>query len=204
MGSFGPLSRRSVSLDVPGGAASVEYVDTNTAPASLVDTVADQHDDPLGLGYVATTTAFVFTGAQTWQTANDARFVRVLAGGTISKVGLQVEVSSGNISVGVFRKTGAGRTAGPGSRVATSGAVACPAVGYAEVSLGASVDVEPGDYLALSCDNTTASFMSTNPGVSRDVHRPFFHVQSNAHPVPSAASGTFGSISKMPLLVGVA
>lgn len=161
--------------------------------------------DPFGLGYVAGVTVLAQAAVQTWQTANDTRYVRVISAGTISKIGFQVETASGNISVAVYRRTtDSGRLAKPGERLATSGVVACPAAGYNEVSLDTSVTVQMGDYLALSCDNTTASFFCTAGGFSRDIFRPWTYVQASAHPAPATAASLVGQGSKMPTLVGVA
>ncbi|MGN8132468.1 hypothetical protein [Paenarthrobacter sp. 22069] len=91
-------------------------------------------------------------------TANHAYYHRITGGGTITKIGLYVATSSGNICVSVYGNTGTGRASMPGARVASSGSVACPAVGYAEISLGASVNVSRGDFwFAVSIDNSTAT-----------------------------------------------
>jgi hypothetical protein len=178
--------------------------DTDLAPASTTVALAAVAVDPLGLGFVATVGALDPGGAAIWPTANDARYVRVISGGTISKIGLYVEASSGNVSVAAYRKAGNGRAALPGARLATSGAVACPAVGYQEITLGASVDVEMGDYLALSCDNTTASFTGTAVSLGmRAIFAPFAYAANAGHPLAAPAPAVGGSTSKTPILVGV-
>ncbi|WP_248240539.1 hypothetical protein [Microbacterium kunmingense] len=146
---------------------------------------------------------------QTWPTSNLIAFAAVTEGGRISKIALEVMVSNGNISVAVYR--GAGGPGGalvPGARAATSGAVACPAVGYAEVSLGAAVDVEPGDFLALSCDNVTAVFAGLS-GTASSLQAGFYYrsVSVSAHPAPNPApsgANLTPSMNRVPLLVGVA
>jgi hypothetical protein len=162
--------------------------------------------DPLGLGHVATWASLSPGVGQTWATANEGRFVRVISGGVISKIGLYVDTSSGNISVAVYSKSGSGRAAVPATRVVTSGAVACPGTGYQEVSLGSSVTVAPGDYLALSCDNTTAVFTCTGTGQTRSIFAPWAYAYSSAHPLPaSPTGGSFSATtSKVPWLVGAA
>lgn len=89
---------------------------------------------------------------------NRAWFMRCSGAATISKIGLQVATASGNINVGIFRNSGSGRNAVPGTMLTSSGSVACPATGYAEVTLGATVSVTDGDWFALVADNGTATF----------------------------------------------
>lgn len=89
--------------------------------------------------------------------ANDCMYYRVRDGGPITKVTISVGVQSGNICVAAYRNSGIGRNAVPGTRLATSGSVACPA-GDADVALGSTVVLLPGDWLALACDNLVATF----------------------------------------------
>lgn len=121
---------------------------------------------------------------------------------TISSIGLEVVASSGNISVAVTRSA-AGR-ASPTTRVATSGAVACPAVGYAEVPLTASVAVEVGtDWFALSCDNTTATFRGASATTANNnLYLGFQASQSASHPIPASPTPT-GGVSRSWILIGV-
>jgi hypothetical protein len=91
-------------------------------------------------------------------TANRGVYGRVVGSGSVSKIGLEIGASSGNICVAVYRNTGTGRTSAPGTRLATSGSVACPSTGFAEVALGATVDVQQGDWFYIGADNTTATF----------------------------------------------
>jgi hypothetical protein len=87
---------------------------------------------------------------------NSPKFCRVISGaGLVSSIGLRVQTSSGNIGVAVFRDNGSDA---PGALVAQSASVACPASGQAAVSLGSTVYVGPGDWLALTADNLTATF----------------------------------------------
>lgn len=92
--------------------------------------------------------------------ANSCRFYRVVEGGTISKVRLSIGVSSGNICVAAYTNSGVGQAAAPtGGRLATSGSVASPGTGIQDVSLGASVVVAPGDWIAVGADNATVTFI---------------------------------------------
>jgi hypothetical protein len=137
--------------------------------------------------------------------ANTALYYRVRDGGTITKVALEVTTSSGNISVGVYSNTGVGRSAAPAAQKATSGAVACPAIGVAEVTLTASVRVEPGDWLAISADNSTAAFRSAlTAEQTTALGNGLCYKQATAHPLPATPSSLSGISGRNILLVGTA
>ena len=116
------------------------------------------------LGIVHVTHSGLATGTVTIGTANSTRFYRVLNGGTITKVRINVGVQSGNIGVAAYRNTGTGLAAVPGIQLATSGSIACPAPGINDVALGSSVTLLSGDWLAIGADNTTATFSGMTGG----------------------------------------
>lgn len=152
----------------------------------------------IGLGAALTT--------QTIGSANDARYMRVRDGGVISSVRLHVIASSGNISVAAYRNSGSGLTSVPGTRLATSGAVACPAAAAAaDIALGASVTVYPGDWLAISADNVTASFLGVNgnSGTTALVAGAAY-TQAAAHPLPATPASLLAQTNRTIALVGVA
>ena len=155
--------------------------------------------DPLGLGFSVPVTGFGTAGVVAFNAANECAFSRQIGTMTITKVGFEVGTSSGNISVAAVDGSGSGRSRVPATREATSGAVSCPAGGYAEVSLGASVQT---DYLALSCDNTTATFRCSTTGGTTNLWSGLSYVQGTAHPVPSSPSAT-ASGGRFPILIGV-
>jgi hypothetical protein len=137
--------------------------------------------------------------------ASQGIYLRVPFGASITKVGLQVAVSSGNVSVAAYSNTGTGRASQPGTRLATSGAVACPGVGYAEISLGGTAVLNPGDWLAISIDNTTAKIQSllaaatpSNLGQGRQ------YAQTGAHPLPATPSGLTAQVGFTFVLIGIA
>ena len=119
--------------------------------------------------------------------ANNAWYMRVFDSGTISKVALDPTTSNGNISIAAYTNSGAGDAATPtGGRLVTTGAIACPSTGYVEVSLGASVDVEEGDWFGLSADGTTAAFRSDSSSASAsNLGKGIYGQQSTAHPCPA-------------------
>jgi hypothetical protein len=137
--------------------------------------------------------------------ANGAVYQRVTQGGRIIKIGLHVITSSGNISVGVFRNgNGLGRSARPGAMAGTSGAIACPSAGYTEIALTTPVEVMPGDWLAISADNTTAKFYSVGTGTA-DTNLAYgrqCRTGSN-HPLPSTAGTPVWCIGYNIALVGI-
>lgn len=159
--------------------------------------------DPFGLGLVLTVAGFAPGSAvQAFGSANRCLFVRTLNGGTISKVRIEVGTSSGNISVAAYQNTGVGVLATPtGAPLSTSGAVACPASGAADVALGAAVSLAPGDWLALSCDNITATFRELSMTTAA-IYGGLACRQDTAHPAPTV--GTLAVTSIIPILLGIA
>lgn len=161
------------------------------APASR------QEDVVATFNIVATPTTVV------WQTANLGLYLRSTGNGTITKLGIHVVASSGNISLAVYQGSGVGRARVPGACLATTGAVACPAAGYQEVSLGASVNVTSADFLSMSCDNTTASFLGISGNVS-GLALGLSFTQATAHPLTASAGTLAASMFRIPQIVGVA
>jgi hypothetical protein len=131
---------------------------------------------------------------------NNAIFERIELGerAVISKIGLIVGTASGNISVGVYSNNGSpGTNAAPATRKATSGAVACPAAGYQEIALTTAVALEDGDWLALSADNTTATFRAMAATQALAAAKGLSGLQATAHPLPATAVATFGSVNSV-------
>jgi hypothetical protein len=91
-------------------------------------------------------------------TADNTWYIRMVEGGSFSKIVIYVQATSGNIAVAVYRNSGSGAASTPAARVGTSGSVPCPSVGIAEISLGATVSMLVGDWMALGADNVTATF----------------------------------------------
>lgn len=138
-------------------------------------------------------------------TGGDGWYFRVYDSGNVSKIALEVVTASGNISVAAYRNTGTGQNAAPGTRLATSGAIACPAAGYREISLGATVTITPGDWFAISADNATAAFRCMLNGVaSSALGAGRVLVQQTAHPLPSSPASLQARIGNSILMVGVA
>jgi hypothetical protein len=129
---------------------------------------------------------------------------RIYGSGPISKIGLYLGASSGNICVGVYRGTQG--DAAPTARLATSGSVASPGTGYREISLGGTVVVnENTDWFAFSADNTTvtvADGMPATTGVENAIGAGFAYRALTSFPLPSTATGLVATIRCAFILVG--
>lgn len=144
------------------------------------------------------------TTALAWSLANRCLFMRVVGGGVIGHVMIQVGTASGNISIAAYANSGSGRGSTPGTRLATTGAIACPASGIASPVLAATLS--PGDWLAMSCDNVTATFRSsagptfgaaTGPGGGKLLYGATMHPAPASNP---ASLSTF--MGGVPILAG--
>lgn len=136
--------------------------------------------------------------------ANEGWYWRVRDGGILSKIGLEVTTAAGNISVAAYRNSGTGRLSVPGTRLATSGTVSCPTAGVSEISLGRTISLNPGDWLALSCDTASAFFRSIlNGSLLSAMGSGRVYVQSAAHPLPALPSSLNPAVGKSIALYGV-
>lgn len=121
---------------------------------------------------------------------SSARYTRFLTGGPCSKIAIQVGTQSGNISVAIYRNSGVGTAAVPGTRVATTGAIACPVTGYQEISLGSTLQIYPGDWVGVSADNATATFQTYQTSQLAAMGAGVSYLQtSGAHPCPATPTG---------------
>lgn len=118
--------------------------------------------------------------------ANRATYIPVKVEQSVLCTGMAFTVGtqSGNISVGLYNQAG--------TRLATSGVVATPAPGRQTVAFSAGVYLSPGIYyLALSCDNVTATFAHSEASGLAGVGLARF--QDTAHPLPATAA--FGGVT---------
>ena len=163
--------------------------------------------DPFGFVYTIDP-RMIASSAANVGAANRAIYMRVtgcnVAGVSITKVGFQVGTSSGNVDVGVFANSGSGRSAVAGSRTRNAGSTACPAGGYAEVSLSASATVNPGDWLALAIDNQTATLGNCTFGHVSNIQSGLWGWEASAFTLPSTATPSIASgPARALILVGV-
>ncbi len=137
------------------------------------------------LGYPQTQWPQIFTGYQSLAIANLAVYNRLVAGGECSNIRIKVGNAAGNISVAAYNNGGAGRSNAPGTRLATSGSIACPAAGDATISLGATVYPNIGDWFGLSASDITATFAVGGSGiVLSPLGAGTQWYQLSAHPLP--------------------
>lgn len=136
--------------------------------------------------------------------ANACFYGRSRGVGTVDSIAFQVTTSIGNISVAVYSNTGSGRSAAPNSRLQTSGSVACPASGAADVALGGSVSVDAsGNYwLAISSSGAPVLVgMNGSLAFDSNLAAGLGAREASAHPAPATASPSASSM-RIPMLVG--
>lgn len=127
---------------------------TKATTADLVDALSGAFASINAHAGVFTTVEAVAAGVTG---TNRTVYQQIHGGGTITQVTININASSGNIAIAAYENNPA--TAWTiGDRLITSGPIACPAAGVRTVSLGGSVTLRPGDWLALWTDNATASF----------------------------------------------
>ena len=157
------------------------------------------------LGIVRTVCAPPYTAVAATGGANATFAYRVLEGGTISKIRLQVGATvSGNICVAVYGTTGVGLAARPSNRKATSGSVPCPAANaVTDISLGTSVVVNAGDWMTFSVDNVTATFVAGLPGPDGLGEGQCGYILASGFPAPATLSTFTSSWYRQYYLIGV-
>ena len=170
-----------------------------SAPPSGASGTLPRTVNPLALG----------AGAALSVTANRAYFYRVTEGDrqTISKIAVEINTqdATANVCVSVHRTTGSGASALPGTRVATSGAVACPAAGVQQIALDAPVEVGPGDWIAIAA-TAGAGTMRLQGASGGAVALPSLGLaafQDAAMPIPATPAATAGASSRVFPLVAV-
>lgn len=136
--------------------------------------------------------------------SNRCWYYRVIEGGSISKIRVYVGTASGNVCVAAYANSGSGLSAVPGTRLGTSGSIAMSGLtGSAEndLSLGGTITVAVGDWLAIAADNTTATFSGANgPGGPTEGMSCY---QETAFPCPSPAGSITAANNRAINLIGV-
>lgn len=137
-------------------------------------------------------------------TANDCHYNRVYHGGQIDTIRIVVGVSNGTISVAAYSSDGGTRSLNkPSARIATSGSVACPAAGGADVSIAATITLGHfTHWMALSASGTTATFRSAN-AVPAGWHMGVNWAQATGHPAPNPAVPASSRASQAFTMVGI-
>jgi hypothetical protein len=136
--------------------------------------------------------------------ANRGVYHRLIDGATVTKIFYHVGTASGNISVAFFANSGVGRASVPGARSSTSGAIPCPASGYVETTVP-SVAVAHGDWVGLSADNTTATFVASVSGTQDMLLGKGANFrQASAHPLPATPSSLLTHSGRILVMGGAA
>jgi len=156
---------------------------------------------PAVLGIARTVWAGTSTALVTVGSANTTRYLRLAEGGTISKIRVSVGVASGNVCAAAYSNTGTGLAAAPGTQIATSGSVACPAAGQQDISLGGSFAVNAGDWLSIGADNVTATFAGLT-GIGDGTLSSGVAGSQAVFPAPGTAAFTAGN-NRVVAMVGV-
>lgn len=154
------------SVTLPAGATVTALVSTagsnpvvNTSTISAGSSGATTAD-PLGWGICTNVGPVVVGPVARTLVANQANFYRLVGGGVaITKCRVHVGTSSGNIGVAYYSNTGTGLSAAPGALLASSGSVACPAAGVADIALGSTITPNVGDWVCVWSDNATATLL---------------------------------------------
>jgi len=145
-------------------ASEFPVVDLGTSYSKGIETI------PYALVHVS--------GSPVGYTANVAHYLPVTVPFeiTVNRIKIRIGTSSGNIDVGIYDRDG--------NRVVSTGSIACPAAGYATITIASTV-LNPGIYyFAISCDNNTATFYRVD--ISCGSRHSFW--QGNAFPLPSKMS----------------
>lgn len=124
---------------------------------------------------------------------------------TITKLGMDIVNSSGNICVAVYANNGSvGRAARPGVRKGTSGSVASPGTGYQEISLGGSIAVVPGDWFFFVADNAVITLACVAFQRASAIGDGLVCYAAAAFPAPDPAPALTSGYSRPAIMFGVA
>lgn len=172
------------------------------AAIARIGRYAASKGDPWNLGHPMAGDPLLMNAQANVGTANRMHLQRVVGGGTITKLRIYVAAQSGNIVAAIYRNTGSGLAAAPGALVVSSGTIACPVAGKADIALGASYAITSGDFwFGLAADNTTAQFgMFGTNGWLTDGRYGYI---DTAIPAPATA-GALTAGNRPLVLVGVA
>jgi hypothetical protein len=166
--------------------SSVHDAEDHTGLTGVGDTLpALPAVEPLGGNGLVATIAFSAANAAV------RRPIYLPRAATITGVKIIVTSASGNISVALYNSSL--------TRLATSGAVACPAAGHRDVAFTGSYAAAAGTYwIAFSCDNNTATFQHVMPSGQA---APFAQSGSSHHPLPDPFTGT--SLTRAPYMAAI-
>jgi hypothetical protein len=149
---------------------------------------------PGSFGFVSTIPAIVGVSAtaQAWSSTNRAYFHRVTTPAVINTLAVYIGTSSGNISFGVY--AGVPGRNNPGASKWVSGAVASPGTGDRAFTMGSTVQVDVGDWIGMTADNTTITTRAGAPGggAAETWMNGLIAYQDTAHPLTAGTPAVTG------------
>jgi hypothetical protein len=177
------------TTDVFGATAAV-----GTGPAAaMTDHVHGWATDPHGYGAFYSCDPLHFTTATTWGVANVAVYMLGRGAGSVSTANWRVSATAGNVSIGLYSVTNTGTARVPGTRLQTTGAIACPGNGIAATSLGGtSACTQSANYWALSTDNGSMAPMEMASSQTAMPTHGHLLSQGTAHPIPTGPAAGQG------------
>lgn len=172
------------SLSTPSQYPVMAIVDGATGnPANLTGYVT-----PYSIAAIiaAVDVRYLGNNASTVAVANRAFYYKIptnlFSSLTITKLRVYVQTASGNMDVGVYSDN----AGAPGAKKVTNGGVVVPATGAKDIAVASTV-VNPGDWLAISADNITATFFG-NGGTMVAGIGALSYYQDTAYPLPATAT----------------
>lgn len=193
-------TRRVVELATDAEAIALADTERAVTPANLAAyrTLLDGRYLQPADGVARTVDARYATSLAAFGSSNRTTYVRAEGFATnVSSIVIYVGTSSGNISVAVYGNNDSEGTAArpSGARKATSGAIACPTgSAFTAVSITPTISIAAGDWIAISADNTTATFARSaltfsGGGIS--------YVENSAHPAPASVGSLIAAGSAL-------
>ena len=181
-------------LHVQGQATNVAYGPAEYLMVTPGGTITfAQPPDPLDLGYATTVAPGSAVGTTFSPRAGNAAFAMLLSAGvTTSALRIDVALSTGDISLGIYTSRSAGLGRLPATRQVTTGPIPCPAVGLATVALPQATPIGANSYAAISVDNDQATVACVNV-LAAAMTMGTAAYQADAHPLPPTATALNGN-----------
>lgn len=139
-------------------------------------------------------------------TANNIYYFRLQGAGTINGLALRVGTTDNTktVNLGIYTNTGSGRASKPSSRVSTVSISLTAATGDYSANFGSPVTVQHGQWVALSTDSGTATFLRAGPNAGTILTEGLSWFSSGGGPtLPSTASGSLFDFLNTPIIVGI-
>lgn len=160
MGIEVPAPFLHASQHAPGGTDPVLGI-----VAADIDSAITFWDDPLGMGMATSGIVGMLTTFGVI-TASRAVFSRLIAGSVVGKLYWGVQVSSGNVDIGIYDNTGSRENARPNARQFSTGSIPCPSIGNTTTTVSPTITCKARQHwYGFAPDNATASFWNWSGSV---------------------------------------